>query len=510
MGQALYRQYRSKNLAEIVGQEHITRTLGNALEKGKVGHAYLLTGPRGVGKTSIARILAHEINELPYDKEQVHLDIIEIDAASNRRIDEIRDLRDKVHVAPTSAQYKVYIIDEVHMLTKEAFNALLKTLEEPPAHVIFILATTDVHKLPDTIISRTQHFTFKPIPLLKVVEHLKTITKTEKITIDDGALELIAAHGGGSFRDSIGLLEQARGLGDSVTEDLVRDMLGVPPETLIDQLYDSVASNDMKQVIELMKQLLTQGYLAEEISSQLSAKIRNMIIVGQGTSEAAALLKDLLDVPVSREPATMLEITLLSHMQPATVALEPKSPATNHNKPKTESREPKSEPKPAPVKETAKVESSPKVSKFESEPAATKETVQSKPDKESSSQGPASPPTKGTSIVDESVWEAVLSRLKKTHSTLYSVGRMATFDSDGQNITLTFGFAFHKKRMESTKHKTIITDLIHEIAGTKPVITCLVVEKKEEKPVKILKPEPKSDHLSDISNIFGGAEVLES
>jgi DNA polymerase-3 subunit gamma/tau len=155
MGQALYRKYRSKTLSEVIGQEHITATLANALKTGKISHAYLFTGPRGVGKTSIARILAHEINQLPYTDDSMHLDIIEIDAASNRRIDEIRDLRDKVNIAPTSAKFKVYIIDEVHMLTKEAFNALLKTLEEPPKHVVFILATTEIHKLPETIISRT-------------------------------------------------------------------------------------------------------------------------------------------------------------------------------------------------------------------------------------------------------------------------------------------------------------------------------------------------------------------
>src|SRR6266498_3631 len=152
MGRALYRTYRSKKLAEIVGQEHITTALNHALEKGMISHAYLFTGPHGVGKTSIARILAHEINNLPYDDDSMHLDIIEIDAASNRRIDEIRDLRYKVQTAPTSAKYKVYIIDEVHMLIREAFNALLKTLEEPPVYVTFILATTEPHKVPQTII----------------------------------------------------------------------------------------------------------------------------------------------------------------------------------------------------------------------------------------------------------------------------------------------------------------------------------------------------------------------
>lgn len=172
MGQALYRKYRTKTFAETVGQEHVTQTLENAIKQGKISHAYLLTGPRGTGKTSIARILAHEINGLPYTDE-AHLDIIEIDAASNRRIDEIRDLRDRVNIAPTAAKYKVYIIDEVHMLTKEAFNALLKTLEEPPAHVVFILATTEAHKLPETIISRTQRYSLRPVPEEQVIAHLK-------------------------------------------------------------------------------------------------------------------------------------------------------------------------------------------------------------------------------------------------------------------------------------------------------------------------------------------------
>ncbi|HLZ14656.1 MAG TPA: DNA polymerase III subunit gamma/tau, partial [Candidatus Saccharimonadales bacterium] len=310
MGQALYRTHRPTRLRDVVGQEHITTALTRALKKGTISHAYLFTGPKGVGKTSIARILAHEINGLPYEDDRTHLDIIEIDAASNRRIDEIRDLRDKVHIAPTSATYKVYIIDEVHMLTKEAFNALLKTLEEPPAHVVFILATTEVHKLPETIISRTQRFAFKAVEQAKVVAHLRDIATAEHIDITDEALELIARHGEGSFRDSISLLDQIRNSGEKITLADVQACLGLAPEEFIAQIVTALEAHDAASLAGSF----SHGYEPAQVARQLGAVLRERLLAGTpvGSKDATiALLQKLVDVPSSPNPRAYLEIALL-------------------------------------------------------------------------------------------------------------------------------------------------------------------------------------------------------
>ena len=193
----LYRRERPLSLGEVIGQPQVTEPLMAALKAGKVSHAYLFVGPRGCGKTSVARILAHEVNGFSYEVEDDYVDIIEIDGASNRGIDNIRELREKAAIAPTMGKYKVYIIDEVHMLTKEAFNALLKTLEEPPEHVIFIMATTDAYKVPVTITSRAQTYTFQLASRQTMFDFLKSVCQKEKIKISDEALKLVVKRGGG-------------------------------------------------------------------------------------------------------------------------------------------------------------------------------------------------------------------------------------------------------------------------------------------------------------------------
>lgn len=241
---ALYRAYRPETFADVIGQEHLVSLLTGALEQNKIAHAYLFYGGRGTGKTSVARILARELKCNPED-------VIEIDAASNRGIDEIRELREAVRSAPFSSPYKVYIVDEAHMLTKEASNALLKTLEEPPSHVIFILATTDPDKLPQTIISRCQKIEFKKPELKILAKHLVDIAKKEgKILSDESAL-LVAQHGKGSYRDALGTLEQvlSQAQDEKIEDELVATFLGVPEKEIILETIDSICKQDTKATV---------------------------------------------------------------------------------------------------------------------------------------------------------------------------------------------------------------------------------------------------------------------
>src|SRR5487761_1211642 len=261
MGQALYRKYRPHTLKDVAGQEHITKTLQKAIDSDRISHAYLFTGPRGVGKTSVARILAYQVNGLKYDEDANHMDVIEIDGASNGRVEEIRDLRERAYVSPTEAKYKVYIIDEVHMVTPQGFNALLKTLEEPPMHVIFILATTEAHKLPATIISRTQRFSFKPITEDDIVKRLSMVATKEKISIDDASLALIAEHSDGSLRDSLSILDHIRNLNQDINADLVRQTLGIAPTSAIDSFLS--ANLSISELTSNLNNLYLQGYQPE-------------------------------------------------------------------------------------------------------------------------------------------------------------------------------------------------------------------------------------------------------
>ncbi len=305
----LYRKYRPLKLADVVGQEQVTEPLQKSLAAGKVGHAYLFVGPRGCGKTSVARILAHEINGFKYELEDSYVDIIEIDGASNRGIDDIRELREKATIAPTTGKYKVYIVDEVHMLTPQAFNALLKTLEEPPSHVVFILATTDAHKVPVTITSRTQVFTFKLSGKDAMAKYLKIIADQEKIAIDDDALAVIAAQGGGSFRDSLSLLDQISTLSDKkITKEMVVAAMGLPDDEKIDGLLAQYKAGDLAGITNALKDLLLSGVKPETLTEEIIRKI-----VESPEPELLPLLAKLADVKAPHVEARLL-VALTSNL----------------------------------------------------------------------------------------------------------------------------------------------------------------------------------------------------
>ncbi len=298
----LYRRYRPIKLAEVVGQPQVTEPLMKSLELKKISHAYLFIGPRGTGKTSVARIFAHEVNGFKYELEDDYVDIVEIDGASNRGIDNIRELREKAAIAPTSGKYKIYIIDEVHMLTKEAFNALLKTLEEPPAHVIFIMATTDAYKVPVTITSRTQTYTFKLADTDTMFKHLRSIADAEKIKITDGALKIVVKRGGGSFRDSLSLLDQISTLSsEEINEDLVISAMGLPEDEKISELLAEYANGDVVKITTLLKGLLSSGIKPETLAEEMISAI-----IAEPKPELFNLLAKLPDIKAPFAEAKLL------------------------------------------------------------------------------------------------------------------------------------------------------------------------------------------------------------
>lgn len=489
MGKALYRKYRSKSLAEIIGQEHITTTLKNALKNNQISHAYLLTGPRGVGKTSVARILAHEINKLPYEEEKQHLDIIEIDAASNRKIDEIRDLREKSRLAPTSAPYKVYIIDEVHMLTKEAFNALLKTLEEPPAHVVFILATTELHKIPATIISRTQRFAFRPINNSDMVDHLKDISSKENIKISEDALELIAQHASGGFRDAISFLDQIKSVSDDIDVSDVEMVLGRPNNTVITELLSAIQNGDTQNVFTILATLNSSGYSASIINESLIYE-GHKSLQNSYNRIILKLLEELLKVETSVNKEIALEVAVIKVI------------SENFDAEKPYLQESKPEPQ--------KITTKPKITKPKADlEAKMPADAHDEPPKEKA----VNPKTTVSDEEFVNSWKNVLGDIKKTHNTLYSIlnNAEAAFSNEEYSIILNFRFPFHLKKAGEAKNQEIIKSAIkNHMSDNYGVILKKQTKeavKADKKTVSAVKAQSDSV-ISSVINVFGGGEVV--
>jgi len=495
MGLALYRKYRSRSLDEIVGQAAVTVALKNALKSNAISHAYLFTGPRGVGKTSIARILGFEVNNLPYSDE-LPIDIIEIDAASNNGVEKTRELIERVSIAPVSAKYKVYIIDEVHMLSTASFNALLKTLEEPPNHVIFILATTEIHKIPETILSRTQHYSFKLVDEKTIAKHLELIAKKETIQITHEALNQIAKHSDGSLRDSLSLLDQIRHASNAIDDSVVRDILGLPSDNVITLILESLESADSPKLMSELTAAYNSGTTASQIAHNLLGEIRSLMASEKATKDLINLAEELLLVPTSPRPDIQLELATIRYI----LAKKPEASTS------------KSMPRELPSYQSRAV--------IKPEAESTKESLRIQKEKASSTEAQVQQGDDAiASIEGDTLWDQILASLRATHNTIYSILRMCkpTIDDSKKIICLEFNFPFHQKRINEAKNKQVLLDQLEKLGFDKYQIKAVVKEKKHapssettlEPYVSKLEIEPDNPVLGQIRNVFGSAEVLE-
>lgn len=466
---ALYRKYRSADFNEVVGQAHVVQVLENAIIGGRHSHAYLLTGPRGVGKTTVARIIAKKINKLNKDDDLAdYLDIIEIDGASNRGIDEIRSLREKIILAPTKLKYKIYIIDEVHMLTKEAFNALLKTLEEPPGHAVFVFATTEVHKLPDTIISRTQRFDFRPIAESAMRDHLLFIAKQEKIKIDDEAIGMICKISRGGFRDAISLLDQLSAIDGRITISKVAEFSGLQDPSRILAVIMACSQNNPTQIMSGLKELFDNGVDVSILVQQLLDQAQDCLETGYNNLELGFLIKLIenlhwaqVGLKTTTVPKLLLQTALLRMAISGT-----------------------SEPKPA----------------NNSHPEVKKEHVKTQPlnDAENDS---IQPPKKESSGEDSKQIKA-LSVIKHYNNSLYAVLRGSKLDIEDDEIKIICRFSFHRDRIAEPRNTTLIEKAFSKVYGNEMhVSTSLNTEKKE------LRVNREQELMSSAMAILGGEVV---
>jgi DNA polymerase-3 subunit gamma/tau len=497
---ALYRKYRSNDFTEVVGQEHVVKTLTNAIASGRFSHAYLFTGPRGTGKTSVARLLARALNCTGEPKPcnkcanclaaiNSSLDVVEIDAASNRSIDSIRDLRDKVSLAPTQGKYKIYIIDEVHMLTTEAANALLKTLEEPPAHAIFVLATTEAHKIPETIISRTQRFTFKPGTTKDIAAQLASIATKEGLSIEPAALQVIAHASRGGFRDAISMLDQLSSSTDTpITEQTVRSLLGYSSSEEIQALAQAIAGYDAKAGLEVLSRLETSGGQPAQVATQLIELWRAVLLTAAGASAApskpvadlassvpqartAAVIEALLEVMRSHWPQLSLEATIVRLAVPGNAPTSPQVPSL------------------APV----------------AKPAASNVQVTAPPVVQpvSVTQIDQTPAVAQDGGLTPALWPKVLVLLKAQNNSLCALLQMYPVDFGAQEVTIKPRFNFHRDLFLKPANRNMIETAASKVYGKSIKVSARTEETAKRAP----KPDAGSELAATALEIFGGEIV---
>lgn len=460
---ALYRAWRPRRFSEVVGQEQIVTALCNAIKENRLAHAYLFSGPRGTGKTSIAKIVAKAVNcEDLQEGEPCNIcssctdinngnfmDVIEIDAASNRGIDEIRDLREKVRVLPAQGKYKVYIIDEVHMLTTEAFNALLKTIEEPPSSVVFILATTELQKIPATIRSRCQSYNFRRLTNEEITERLNEVAKAQDIVLDEEAATIIARRANGGLRDALSILDQLVSYkGQEVSKQDVLDILGIVDHVFLAELMDKIIEQDMSSIISLLNTALNEGKEAQQIAKEMSLYLRDLLLyvsVGNAVNFYVADLETMGSMDKQKAKVSRSKLTLALRVMMDTVERLKFSEGQKF------------------LLEMGFLEL---VEIFTS----TSEVLTSKPQEEvktNKATQPIQKPEKSEkSEAREALWNRILAAVKErkipTHA-LLSQGRLLGSKDESIYIGFRKGYKFHKERMEEKANREIVENVLEEL-----------------------------------------------
>ena len=489
---SLYRKWRPQIFEDIIGQNHITQTLINAISLNRISHAYVFSGPRGVGKTTTARILAKSLNcekgptIYPCNKcnncikitEGHSMDVIEIDGASNRGIDDIRDLRSKVKFAPTEGNFKIYIIDEVHMLTTEAFNALLKTLEEPPPHVIFIFATTAPHKIPDTILSRCQWFNFKRIPLQKIIDKLMMISTDEKLDIEEKALNIIARNATGSMRDAESIFEQVIAYcGKEIKVKNVIDIMGIIDDDIFFNILDAVIQNDTLRAIEVIHQSSDSGGDPAQFIRNLTEYVHNLSLLKICNTHILNIKGIFIEESEKMlNQSKSIDMEILFSMVNYLTEIEKKMKYSYH--PwlllemyvlkftfKSKNKEIR--------KEKPNLKSDLKMLKKEE----NKEFFTGKEiDKEEKINKKKYSKVYSDSNLME-IWPTILTRIKKTRISLYSfitVNNSVTIKNGKIIIGFNKEHVFHKEILEKKSNKSLLQDLIKEEIGVPFIIECVI------------------------------------
>jgi DNA polymerase-3 subunit gamma/tau len=495
----LYRKYRPQIFKDLIGQKHIKTTLENEIRQNKIAHAYLFTGPRGIGKTTMARLLAKALNCQRRNKGEAEpcnkcficqeinyghfLDLIEIDAASNRGINEIRELRDRIKFAPSQGKYKVFVIDESHMLTMEAFNALLKTLEEPPSHAIFILATTEPHKLPETIISRCQRFDFKKIDPKDIAKRLGKIAKAEGVKVDKEVLEEISRHSQGSSRDAESLLGQILSLEEKkITLEQLEIVLPRSDFKLVLKLVDYLTKKDSSASLKLINQLIDEGVDLEQFTSDLIEFLRKILIFkiySQKEGQIEQILPDL-DKETNKKIQTLSqEIEIKELIEIIELFVEKKAQLKWSEIPQLPLEL-------AVIEITAKKNNRVDIKE-------QKEKTK-KYDEESESQKEKEQKAELTLEQIQDKWQEILSEIKKRNHSLSAFLKMAELISWEKNLlTLAFPFKFHQERIRDAKNKKIIEEVLSKILEVENIQIKTSLSSKKEEGI-----------LGKIASVFGG------